>query len=110
MSDNTEWTARFTDSDGHAQRIPAWGDEAKIRRAIAARYGIDGDSVTLTLVGDATPAAGWSIAGTQMGLGHGECDNCGGRSRAHAATDASGIAGRICGQCAAQPAESLSFA
>ncbi|MCW2901906.1 MAG: hypothetical protein JWO67_4171 [Streptosporangiaceae bacterium] len=110
MINNTEYAARFTDSDGQAQRIPAWGDKAKIRAAIAARYGIDGSAVTLTLVGDATPAAGWSIAGAEMGHGHGVCDNCGGRGRAFARTDASGIAGRICGRCNAQPVESLSFA
>lgn len=110
MINNTEYTARFTTTDGQNHRIPAWGDQAKIRAAIADRYGIDGDTVTLTLVGDATPAAGWSIAGTEMGHGHGVCDNCGGRGRAHAATDASGITGRICGKCAAQPVDTRSFA
>lgn len=109
MIDNTEYTARFTTTDGQAHRIPAWGDDAKIRAAIADRYDVDG-TVTLTLIGDATPAAGWSRAGTEAGHSHGVCDNCGNRGRAHAATDASGIPGRICGACATQPAESLSFA
>lgn len=110
MIDNTEYAARFTGTDGQAHRIPAWGSEDKIRAAIADRYGVDGDTVTLTLVGDITPAAGWSVAGSERGHGHGVCDNCGGRGRAFATTDSSGIAGRICGQCAAQPVESLTFA
>jgi hypothetical protein len=108
MIDNTEYIARFTDSNGQPQRIPAWGAQNKIRAAIADRYGVDGDSVTLTLVGDATPTPGWSAAGTAAGHGHGVCDNCGGRGRAHPRMDSSGVSGRVCGQCAAAATE-LSF-
>lgn len=110
MIDNTERTARFTGTDGQTHRITAWGSEDKIRAAIADRYGIDGTTVTLTLIGDATPAPGWSRAGTQAGHSHGVCDNCGGRGRAHTRIDSSGITGRVCGQCSAADQAELTFA
>jgi hypothetical protein len=58
--------------------------------------------------GDAQAPRGWSRVGTH--LASGECDNCGGRGRAHARTDASGIPGRVCGRCAGHDELELSFA
>lgn len=38
------------------------------------------------------------------------CDNCDGPGRGHAATDSSGLSGRVCYRCSLEPSYALSFA